>query len=232
LISYTRIFKERARELKKLSDVVVMDGYFSKEPFVSGLALCELDVISRFRDDVRLRYIIQTQKTCKQGRPKTNGEPVNLSNPDMKRFALEKENDDLRLYTAVVHAIALKRSVRVVFVEFLKQGKITSSKVYFSTNVEMEATEILEMYQMRFQIEFVYRNARQHTSLTSCQARNKEKPSPFRILKPSITIHYCLKNLLPCLLLTQTYSKITKMSKSSYYTALLPLNVNVLLPNY
>jgi hypothetical protein len=107
--------------------------------------------------------------------PKTNGEPVNLSNLDMKCFALAKENDDLRLYTAVVHALALKRTVRVAFVEFLKQGKITSSKVYFSTNIEMEATEILEMYQMRFQIEFVYRDAKQHTSLTSCQARNKEK---------------------------------------------------------
>jgi len=172
---YARIFAERAQELKKLSDVVVVDGYFSKEPFVSGLAHCGLDVISRFRDDVRLRYIIQTQKTGKQGRPKTNGEPVTLSNLDMKHFALEKENDDLRLYTAVVHALALKRTLRVVFVEFLKQGKITSSKVYFSTNIEMEATEILEMYQMRFQIEFVYRDAKQHTSLTSCQARNKEK---------------------------------------------------------
>ena len=172
---YARIFAERAQELKKLSDVVVVDGYFSKEPFVSGLTHCGLDVISRFRDDVRLRYIIQKEKTGKQGRPKTNGEPVTLSNLDMKHFALEKENDDLRLYTAVVHALALKRAVRVVFVEFLNKGKVTSSKVYFSTNIEMEATQILEMYQMRFQIEFVYRDAKQHTSLTSCQARNKEK---------------------------------------------------------
>jgi hypothetical protein len=147
---YARIFVERAQKLKKLSDVVVVDGYCSKEPFVSRLAHCGLDVISRFRDDVRLRYIIQTQKTGKQGRPKTNGEPVNLSNPDMKHFALEKENDDLRLYTSVVHAVALKRSVRVVFVEFLNQEKITSSKVYFSTDIQMEATEILEMYQMCF----------------------------------------------------------------------------------
>lgn len=28
---------------------------------------------------------------------------------------------------------------------------------------------------MRFQIEFIYRDAKQHTSLTTCQARNKEK---------------------------------------------------------
>jgi hypothetical protein len=172
---YARIFTERAKELKKLSDVVVADAYFSKEPFVSKLVDCGLDVVSRFRDDVRLRYIIQIKKTGKRGRTKTNGEPVDLSNLDMKHFSVEKETDEVRIQTAVVHAISLKRLVKVAFVDFKKEGKITSSKIYFSTNIEMEATEILEIYQTRFQIEFVYRDAKQHTSLTSCQARNKEK---------------------------------------------------------
>ena len=124
---------------------------------------------------MRLRYIIQKKKTGKRGRTKTNGDPVDFSNLDMKHFAIEIENDELRIQTAVVHAVALNRLVRVVFVDFKKDGKITSSKIYFSTNIEMEAAEILEMYQTRFQIEFVYRDAKQHTSLTSCQARNKEK---------------------------------------------------------
>ncbi len=70
---YARIFEQRTKELKKLSDVVVVDGYFSRELFVSRLS-CGTDVISRFRDD-----IIQTQKAGKQGLPKTNGETVNLS---------------------------------------------------------------------------------------------------------------------------------------------------------
>jgi hypothetical protein len=46
---YARIFRERAEELQKLSQIVVVDGYFSKQPFVSGLTSCGLDVISRFR---------------------------------------------------------------------------------------------------------------------------------------------------------------------------------------
>ena len=119
--------------------------------------------------------MIQIKKTGKQGRTTTNGAKVDLSCRDNKHFRIEKENVDLRINTAVVCAVALKRIVRVVFVEFLKNGKTTASKVYFSTNIEMEATEILEIYQTRFQIEFVYRDAKQHTSLTSCQARNKEK---------------------------------------------------------
>ena len=172
---YARIFTERATELKKISNLVVADAYFSKEPFVSQLMLCGLDVISRMRDDVRLRYILQIKKTGKKGRTKTNGNKVDFSCLENKHFSIEREDDDLRIKTAVVYAVALKRTVRVVFVEFLKNEKITASKVYFSTNIEMEATEILEIYQTRFQIEFVYRDAKQHTSLTSCQARNKEK---------------------------------------------------------
>ncbi len=172
---YARIFEEKTIELKKLSNVVVADGYFSKEPFVSRLVDCGLDVISRFRDDVRLRYIIQIKKTGKRGRTKTNGEPVDLIDLNMNHFAIVKETDELRIRTAVVHAVSLNRLVRVVFVDFKKNGKINASKIYFSTNIEMEAAEILEMYQTRFQIEFVYRDAKQFTSLTTCQARNKEK---------------------------------------------------------
>lgn len=172
---YTRIFTERAPELKKISNVVVADAYFSKEPFVSKLVFCGLDVISRLRDDVRLRYMVQIKKNGKRGRPKTNGDKVDFSCLDNKHFSIERESDNLRIQTAVVYAVALKRIVKVVFVEFLKNGETNASKVYFSTNIEMEATEILEIYQTRFQIEFVYRDAKQHTSLTSCQARNKEK---------------------------------------------------------
>ena len=44
-------------------------------------------------------------------------------------------------------------------VEFLKQRKITSSKVHFSIEIQMKAKEILEMYQMWFKIEFIYWDA-------------------------------------------------------------------------
>ena len=172
---YARIIVERAKALKELSNVVVADAYFSKEPFVSKLFESGLDVVSRFRDDVRLRYIIQVKKTGKQGRTKTNGDTVNLANLDMKHFAIEKETDDMRIWTAVVHAVSLNRLVRIAFIEFIKNGKVATSKIYFSTDIVMEASEILEIYQTRFQIEFVYRDAKQFTSLSSCQARNKEK---------------------------------------------------------
>jgi hypothetical protein len=65
--------------------------------------------------------------------------------------------------------------VRVVVVQKIKNRKVVGAKIYFSTDVELTAAEILEIYSTRFQIEFLYRDAKQHTGLTNCQARGKDK---------------------------------------------------------
>ena len=65
--------------------------------------------------------------------------------------------------------------VRVVIVQKLKNNKIDTVNVYFSTDTKMTAKEILEIYYGRFQIEFLYRDAKQHTGLTNCQARSEDK---------------------------------------------------------
>ena len=38
----------------------------------------------------------------------------------------------------------------------------------------MSARDIFDIYRTRFQLEFVFRDAKQFTGLTHCQARNKE----------------------------------------------------------
>lgn len=50
-----------------------------------------------------------------------------------------------------------------------------TNKIYFSTDTEMDPLEILKIYRTRFQIEFLYRDAKQHTSLTKYEAMSKEK---------------------------------------------------------
>ena len=39
----------------------------------------------------------------------------------------------------------------------------------------IEALDILENFQNRFQIEFLYRDGKQHTGLNDCQARSENK---------------------------------------------------------
>ncbi len=46
--------------------------------------------------------------------------------------------------------------------------------ILFSTDTELEATEIVRYYRSRFQIEFLFRDARQYTGLGDCQSPKKE----------------------------------------------------------
>ena len=48
-------------------------------------------------------------------------------------------------------------------------------KLYFSTDIQMEAKEIIDYYRTRFQIEFCYRDGKQFIGLTDCQSRDLNK---------------------------------------------------------
>ena len=52
--------------------------------------------------------------------------------------------------------------------------KKLARKVFFSTDLTLSARDIFDIYRTRFQLEFVFRDAKQFTGLTHCQARNKE----------------------------------------------------------
>lgn len=172
---YAKVLIDRKEKITKISDTVVCDAFFSKEPFVTKLLDAELHVVSRFRNDVRLKHIITKVKTGKRGRPKEFDGYVDFENINTKHFELVEKKDDLRIYCATVRAVALKRNVKVVIVQRIENSKIKSHKVYFSTKTSLEAQEILEIYQLRFQIEFIYRDAKQFTALNNCQARDEEK---------------------------------------------------------
>ena len=45
----------------------------------------------------------------------------------------------------------------------------------FSTDVQQDPTDIYKLYTLRFQIEFLFRDAKQFTGLSDCQARDAVK---------------------------------------------------------
>lgn len=57
-------------QLLELSDTIVADAFFSKGTFVQGLDILGFNLVSRFRDDVRLRYLYAGERTGGKGRPK------------------------------------------------------------------------------------------------------------------------------------------------------------------
>jgi len=175
LIWYANIIVQRKDALTEISKLLVADAYFSKRPFVDKiLDNTDLHVISRFRKDADLKYLYYGEPTGKRGAPKKYTGKINLKNIDKKYFKLISDDDKSTVYSAIVYSKGLKRNIKLVY-EQLKDKKKKSYLLFFSTDLELDASEILRYYKKRFQIEFLYRDGKQHTGLNDCQARSENK---------------------------------------------------------
>ncbi len=64
-----------------------------------------------------------------------------------------------------------------------------SYQILLSTDENLNALTILNYYRLRFQIEFLIRDAKQHAGLEECQARSKKKLSfHFNMSLTSVTV--------------------------------------------
>ncbi|MDR1054639.1 MAG: hypothetical protein LBL90_02170 [Prevotellaceae bacterium] len=123
-----------------------------------------------------MRYLIKPVKTGKKGRLKILGEKIDINNIDLNYFRKETGcSENIQIHSAIVRAVAMKASVKVVIVYYLNDNKIKDYTIYFSTDEAHDAPHILDCYGARFQIEFLYRDAKQHTGLNNSQAREVVK---------------------------------------------------------
>src|SRR5262245_3895931 len=150
---------------------VVSDGYDSKQKFLRGVQGLGLHQIGKLRADAKLRYLYQGPKRPGPGRPKTYDGKVHWT--DLARFArCPTEDEHIVLYHQVVYPIQFRCSLHVVLVVDTEHNR---RAVLFSTDVALDALTLYRYYKARFQIEFLFRDAKQFTGLTDCQARSQAK---------------------------------------------------------
>ncbi len=174
---YAPIVIERKEELGSISKYFVADGYFAKQGFVNPLLeQTQLHVISKMRKDANLYYLYQGKPTGKKGRPKMKGGKINMKNVDKRRLQMCYEDKDTKVYQGIVYSAALKRKVKLAYVGYWKNGKFTSQyAVLFSTDIALHGEFIYRYYKGRFQIGFLFRDAKQFAGLTHSQARSENK---------------------------------------------------------
>jgi len=172
---YARILKERKELLLAISPVLVCDAWFSKKPFVDAVLSMDMHMISRLRDDADLRYLYQGGSTGKKGRPKKYAGKIDVHNIDSKFFDFVSEDQDALIHSAVVYSKSLKRNILLARVNYKSGREKQTVKLYFSTNRTLDPTDLIDYYRSRFQIEFLYRDAKQHTGLCQSQSRSKNK---------------------------------------------------------
>jgi len=150
-----------------------VDGFYSKKKFVDGVLNLDLQVISKLRSDADMRYLYTGVQKPRGAKRKYDGK-VDLS--ELSQFTpVNQLAPQLHLYTAVVWHVSLKRKLRLAcLVDTRKAGK-TGYALLFSTDVDLDAELIVQYYKARFQIEFIFRDAKQFTGLCDAQTRDSKK---------------------------------------------------------
>lgn len=169
---YLRHLKEVQEYLPKEVRYGVFDGAFAKQKFVSGVCGLGLHVVSKLRCDANLRYLYEGPQK-KLGRRKLYDGKVLFH--DLSRWqSLGTVEKHLHLYTVRAHHVSLQRVVRVVLLLCDKVPDKPRYVLLFSSDEEMEGPEVYRFCKARFQMEYLFRDAKQWTGLSDCQARDEK----------------------------------------------------------
>lgn len=169
---YAEHLHRDAAHLPQAVKYLAADGYYAKSKFVKAVRKNELHLVGKLRHDANLNYLFQGEQK-KQGRDRKYDGKVKFD--DLSRFEYVGEVDqDIHLYTVEVYNINLKCNIRLVYLLNTRNKKKPRYALLFSTDPELAAETIYRYYKARFQIEFLFRDAKQFTGFNDCQARCQE----------------------------------------------------------
>ncbi|MEH2390261.1 MAG: hypothetical protein V7K21_00840 [Nostoc sp.] len=143
------------------------------EPFVTGVVALNLNVISKLRRDANLRYVFEGEQKKREAKRKYDGK-VDFADPTRLTWVRELL-EGVELYTAVIWYVSLKRKIRLAYLLDRRNLNKPSYSVLFSTDINQSANEIYCFCKLRFQIKFVFHDAKQFTGLSDYQARDVKK---------------------------------------------------------
>jgi hypothetical protein len=174
---YAQTIIDAAPQVSTISKHLAVDGYFAKNSFVNKV--CEqtdLEIICKLRKDANLKYLYNEVQKGGWGRPTKYDGKIKTTKIDKRRFKLVHQDEEVKVYQTICWSVGLKRKINLAYVEFLKAGESTERyALYFSTNLDLDGYLIYKYYKARFQIEFLFRDAKQFTGLTHCQSRDENK---------------------------------------------------------
>ena len=151
---------------------IAADVYYGKTNFIKPVMATGLNIIGKLRVDANLKWLYQG-KYSGRGCPRKYDGKV-FFETQLSKFVYEgKQSDKTEIYSATVYSCRFKIPVKVVMLLRVENGKLGRS-LLFSTDINLDTESIIRFYRARFQIEFLFRDAKQFTGLTDCQATKKE----------------------------------------------------------
>ena len=149
----------------------VGDGFYAKTKVFEAMSQLNKHFITKLRPDANLRYLFEGQHPKRKGRKNTYAGKV-----DFYQLHSWTHITDLKphveVYTVIANSPKFRRNLKIVL---LLNTKTDQHILLASTDLELQALKIIDYYRLRFQIEFLFRDAKQFTGLNHCQARSEEK---------------------------------------------------------
>jgi len=144
---------------------VVGDGFYAT---LAGKAMEAVTIISRIRRDANLYDLPPKRRKKRRGRPRTRGKKpaklekmaAHIQNWQMVTFCQRGKTVKRLVYTRVILWYAVTRKPILLVISRDPNGK-EKDDFFFTTDLTMDPTEVLECYNDRWAIEDTFKNTKQ-----------------------------------------------------------------------
>ena len=145
-------------------DYFLFDGAMGYNEAVEMVKESGLNIISKLRKDSLLCFP-NLEPYQGRGRPKKYGEDIDYDN--LPKEYLKETTVDTNIVTKIYQIKMLHRKfihpLNVVIIQkFNTQTNKSAQIILFSSNLDLAYDKIIDYYSLRFQIEFVFRDAKQY----------------------------------------------------------------------
>lgn len=201
---YMDQIKKCQSKLLKVS-YFVGDGFYAKTKVFDALLEMNKHFITKLRPDANLRYLFKGKHPKQKGRKRTYAGKVDFYHLQPWTY-ITNLKPHVEVYTVIANSPKFGKTLRIVM---LLNTKTDKHILLACTDLELHALKIIDYYSLRFQIEFLFRDAKQFTGLSHCQARSKEKLHfHFNLSLSAINMaHFKMKNN-PTIMSMNTFKRL------------------------
>jgi putative transposase len=163
-----KYIKEAVERIDKELNIIyfVYDGAFGNNNAVQMVKRCGLDIISKLQKNSALIFPNEEPYSGK-GAPKKYGDNIDYKNLPEKYLKSDEIDEDKNIQTKIYQMKMLHRKfadiLNIVIIQ--KTNIVTNNMTYivlFTTDLSLSYEKIIDYYSLRFQIEFIFRDAKQY----------------------------------------------------------------------
>jgi hypothetical protein len=183
----------------------VGDGFYAKTKAFKAMADMDKKFITKLRPDANLRYLFKGKHKKGKGRKKTYAGKVDFRDLSPWKYIGNIE-PHIEVYSVIANSPRFGINLKIVMLLNTKKDKHI---LLACTGLDLGTLKIIDYYRLRFQIEFLFRDAKQFTGLNHCQARSKEKLNfHFNLSLAAINMANLKMKLNPTIISMNTFKRL------------------------